>query len=142
MHCFRQQILPAEVLFQTTHGAYGEVGDLCRAMADDGKTQLLDPRFAQSVPVGHFRFEIFLPSRDHADLRRQYWVAYAWPEDDDAGDWEFAVTQTGNVWGRKIPAGTVASTPAWNELSGTTSWSGTASAPGWQPVRRMDDDDD
>jgi len=120
---------------------------------NDLQLSLLAPDAAWNVPLPErngYRFAMYLadgaggaigvndeaPKKtpDHANDGERYFVAYAWPIDEDQGRKAFAITHAGTVY--TIPASQLdGAVPAWNAVFGGAG-KGWQDQPAWPPHQR------
>jgi hypothetical protein len=150
-----QQLAQAEAALQTAHARstgdssrceFACIRELVAATPVPPEPQRLPPTDSTTVQV-YYRFIVYLPDgmdtavtesalRSHdpaaTELRRQYWVAYAWPDSHkDFFRRMFAIDQHGRVYSRMIDP-QAAMPPAWNAFTGQ--WGGQPMQ-GWVPFR-------
>ncbi len=157
----RQQILPAELRFQAARhidqdgdgiGEFGLMDELA-GVRPTGRvaagTVTLLPRDLIEGRHG-YQYFVYLPAADGgtvaeperkdearpadavaARLQQRYFVAYAWPDDPEAGERIFAITPDGRVYAAPHTGGI----PAWNLLYGGKGWDAKPVWSEWKPAK-------
>lgn len=123
-------------------GEYGFPAEMC-SDANPAKVELnllFGDHWRDETPEANgYRYRIYLPAKEggattnraevDGNAAEQFFIAYAWPIDDDQGRRAFAIDHTGQVYTTFWHGGE----PEWHEMCSDEAWGAEAI---WEPYRR------